>query len=55
VPGDPERHPLVGNRRIGMLAVVSGDEASDVDEVGALGRLSGTGIVGHGKLSLVLA
>ncbi len=55
VPGGPERHALVGNGRIGMLAVVRGHEASDVDEVGALGRLSGTGIGGHGKVSLVLA
>jgi hypothetical protein len=38
-----------------MLAVVRGDEASDVDEVGTLGRLSGAGIGGHGKVSLVLA
>jgi len=55
VPGGPERHALVGNGWIGMLAVVRGDEASDVDEVGAPGRLSGTRIGGHGRLSLVLA
>jgi hypothetical protein len=54
VPGGPERHALIGNGRIGMLAVVRGDETSDVDEVGALGKLSGTGIGGHGKVSLVL-
>ena len=51
VPGGPERHPLVGDRRVGMLAVVRGDEASYVDEVATLGRLSGTGIGGHGKVS----
>jgi hypothetical protein len=55
MPGGPERHALIGNGRIGMLAVVRGDETSDVDEVGALGKLSGTGIGGHGKVSLVLA
>jgi hypothetical protein len=38
-----------------MLAVVRGDETSDVDEVRALGGLSGTGIVGQSGVSSMLA
>ena len=50
VSGSPERNPLLGDGRIGMLAVVRGYEASDVHEVGTLGRLPARGSVGTAGL-----
>ena len=50
MPGGPKRDLLVGVGGVRVLAVVGGYQPGYVNEVGRSGRLSGPGVVRHGRL-----
>src|SRR5579862_4245328 len=53
VPGGPERHALLRNRWVGLLAEIRGYKFGNVDKVACLGGFSGLGTNLHVKASIV--
>ena len=49
VPRGPKRDALIGDRWVGVLAEVGGDQARHVHEVGGRRRLAGAGTYRHGE------